>query len=426
MKPEKQTMQTWSKGKEGLLSPYRVLDLSDEKGTICGFILAQLGAEVIKVEPPDGGNERKIGPFAGNAEDPEKSLFWLAFNRGKKGITLSLESTDGKAILKKMVQKVDIVLESFHPGYLENCGLGYPALSALNQGINLVSISPFGQTGPYRDYEGPDLVIMALCGYLYLCGDSDRAPVRVSYPLSYGYAATSAAAATLVALYEREISGEGQHVDVAAQEAMTGFTLMAPTFWDALKTIPRRAGQSRGGASVNIREEWGCKDGWVAFSVYGGEFGGRMNRALVDWLDTEGLATQLLKSLDWSNLDMAKLSDELINEIEKCIGNFFKRHTKAELFEGCTKRGINLCPVWTSPDLLNFSQLKERDYWVTVDHPEFGMSLKYTGPFFSSTEVECPVKGRAPRKGQHNDEIYSKLLDFSEAQIHDFKKKGVI
>ena len=115
-------MQTWSK--EGLLSPYRVLDLSDEKGTICGFILAQLEQEVIKVEPPDGGNERK-GPFAGDAKDPEKSLFWLAFNRGKKGITLNLESTDGRAILKKLVQKVDIVVESFHPGYLENCGLGY-------------------------------------------------------------------------------------------------------------------------------------------------------------------------------------------------------------------------------------------------------------------------------------------------------------
>jgi benzylsuccinate CoA-transferase BbsE subunit len=424
MIPEKATMEMQNKA--GLLSPYRILDLSDDKGTICGFILAQLGAEVIKVEPPDGGNERKIGPFAGNVEHPEKSLFWHAFNRGKKGITLNLESTGGRAIFEKLVKKVDIIVESFHPGYLDKYGMGYSVLSTLNQGVSLVSITPFGQSGPYKDYEGPDLVIMALCGYLYLCGDSDRAPVRVSYPLSYGYAATSAAAASLAALYEREMSGGGQHIDVAAHEAMTAFTLMAPTFWEASKTIPRRAGQSRGGASVSIREEWECKDGWVAFSVYGGEFGGRMNKALVDWLDTEGLATELLKSLDWRNLDLAKLADGLVSEIEQRFGNFFKTHTRSELFDGCTQRGINLCPVWTSPDLLDFSQLTERHYWTAADHIGLGMSLKHAGPFFSSTEVDCPVRSIAPQLGEHNREIYGELLNYSEEQMHGFKKEGAI
>jgi len=421
---EKQMMETSNKA--GLLSPYRVLDLSDEKGTVCGFILAQLGAEVIKVEPPQGGNERKKGPFVGGAKEPGESLFWSAFNRGKKGVTLNLESDDGKGILKKLVQKADIVLESFRPGYLEHSGLGYSVFSELNKGVVLVSITPFGQTGPYSMCEGPDLVVAALSGYLYLCGDTDRAPVRVTYPLSYGYAATNAAAAALVALYEREASGIGQHVDVAAQEAMTEFTLMAPTFWEAMKTIPRRAGQSRGGGSVSIRDTWECKDGWVAFSIYGGEFGGRMNKALMDWLDSEGLAAQDVKSLDWYNLDMAKVSDEVVAEIEECIGNFFKRHTKAELFEGCMERGINLCPVWTSPDLLDFGQLKERNYWVTTDHPELGMSLKHTGPFFSSTEVDGLVRGPAPQMGQHNDEIYSDLLNYSEAEIHHLRKEGVI
>ena len=412
--------------KTGLLSPYRVLDLSDEKGTICGLILAQLGAEVIKIEPPGGGNEREKKPFAGGVEGPEKSLFWSALNRGKKGIVLNLESTDGKAIFKKLVQNVDFVLESFPPGYLENRGLDYSVLSALNQGIILVSITPFGQTGPYRSYEGSDLVITALSGYLYLCGDTDRAPVRVTYPLSYGYAATNAAAASVIALYEREMSGVGQHVDVAAQEAMTEFTLMAPTFWDAMKEIPRRAGQSRGGGSVSIRDTWECKDGWVAFSIYGGEFGGRMNISLVDWMDSEGLATQHLRGLDWRNLDMTKIPDEIVTEIEECIGRFFKRHTRAELFKGCMERGINLCPVWTAPDLLDFDQLKERNYWAAMDHQELGMSLKHTGPFFSSTEVDGLVKDPAPQLGQHNHEIYSEWLNYSEVEIDHFKKKGVI
>jgi len=412
--------------KTGLLSSYRVLDLSDDKGTICGLILAQLGAEVVKVESPAGGNERKKGPFAKGVEEPENSLFWSAFNRGKKGITLNLESVDGKAIFKKLVQKADIVLESFHPGYLKSSGIDYSALSLLNQGIILVSISPFGQTGPYRSYEGSDLVVMALSGYLYLCGDPDRAPVRVSYPLSYGYAATNAATATVIALYEREISGMGQHIDVAVQEAMTEFTLMAPTFWDAMKEIPRRAGQSRGGGSVGIRDTWECKDGWVAFSIYGGEFGGRMNKTLVDWLDSEGLATQHLRSFDWLNLDMAKVPDKIVTEIEECIGRFFKNHTRADLFKGCMERGINLCPVWNAPDLLDFVQLKERDYWTTIDHQEFGMSLKHAGPLFSSTEVDGLVECPAPQLGQHNYETYSELLHYSEAEIHHFKENGVI
>lgn len=417
-------METWNKA--GLLGSYRVLDLSDTKGTVCGYILAQLGAEVIKVESPQGGNERREGPFAAGAKGCKESLFWSAFNRGKKGVTLNLESGDGKEIFKKLVQKADIVLESFRPGYLENNGLGYPVLSALNQGVILVSITPFGQTGPYGTYEGPDLVVTALSGYLYLCGDTDRAPVRVTYPLSYGYAATNAVAGALVALYEREASGVGQHVDVAAQESMTEFTLMAPTFWDAMKTIPRRAGQSRGGGSVSIRDTWECKDGWVAFSIYGGEFGGRMNKALMDWLDSDGLAPQQLKNLDWYNLDMTKVSDEVVAGIEECIGNFFKRYTRTELFEGCTERGINLCPVWTAPDLLDFVQLKERNYWVTADHPELGMSLKHTGPFFASTETNGLMMNPAPQMGQHNLEIYSELLNYSEAEIHRLKKEGVV
>jgi benzylsuccinate CoA-transferase BbsE subunit len=412
--------------KTGLLSSYRVLDLSDEKGTICGLILAQLGAEVVKIESPVGGNERKKGPFAKGIEEPENSLFWSAFNRGKKGITLDLESIEGKEIFKKLVQNADIVLESFPPGHLQNCGLGYSVLSALNQGIILVSITPFGQTGPYRTYEGPDLVVTALSGYLYLCGDPDRAPVRVSYPLSYGYAATNAAASTVIALFEREMSGVGQHVDVAAQEAMTEFTLMAPTFWDAVKKIPRRAGQSRGGGSVSIRDTWECKDGWVAFSIYGGEFGGRMNESLVDWIYSEGLASEHMKSFDWHNLDMTKIPDEIVTEIEECIGSFFKKHTRADLFKGCMERGINLCPVWAAHDLLDFDQLKERNYWATIDHHEFGMNLKHTGPLFSSAEVDGLSKDPAPQLGQHNQEIYTELLNYSEAEIHNFKKKGVI
>jgi crotonobetainyl-CoA:carnitine CoA-transferase CaiB-like acyl-CoA transferase len=151
-----------------------------------------------------------------------------------------------------------------------------------------------------------------------------------------------------------------------------------------------------------------------------------MNKMLIDWIDSEGLAPEKMRSLDWYNLDMAKVSDDVVIQIEECIGNFFKRHTRSELFEGCMERGINLCPVWTAPDLLDFVQLKERNYWVTADHPELGKTLKHTGPFFSSTEVDGFAMCPAPQIGQYNSEVYSELLNYSDTEIHTLKKEGVI
>ena len=410
-----------------MLSPYRVLDLSDERGTVCGQILAQLGADVIKIEEPSGTPERSIGPFVGDIRHPERSLFWFAFNRGKKSITLHLESQEGKEIFKRLIRNADIVVESFPPGYLDGIGLGYSALRQVNPGIIVVGISPFGQTGPYRNYKGPDIVIMALSGYMYLCGDTDRAPVRVSYPLAYGYAGTQGAIGCLIALYAREITGEGQHVDVSAQEAMSEFTLMAPLFWDTLKKVNMRSGQFRGGGSRRTRDIWQCKDGWVTFGIYGGQLGGRMNKELAMWIDSEGPTDEFLKSIDWETLDMATVSQEYIDKIEKAAGDFFISHTMAELYEGALKRGINLCPIWTPRELLSSVQLEARDFWVQVEHAELGISITYPGNFFKSSAVSPSHVGeRAPLIGEHNNEIYRGELGLSVSELSHLKERGII
>jgi crotonobetainyl-CoA:carnitine CoA-transferase CaiB-like acyl-CoA transferase len=204
---------------ELLLEPYRVLDLTDAKGLLCGKILADLGADVIKIERPGGDPARNIGPFYHGIPHPEKSLFWFAYNANKKSITLNIESTDGQELLKKLVAKTNIVLESFTPGYMESLGLSYEKLTSVNRQLIMVSISAFGQTGPYKDYKASDIVLVAMGGSMYLYGDSDRPPVRISFPQAYLHASADAAVASVIALYYQQVIGEGQHVDVSAQES---------------------------------------------------------------------------------------------------------------------------------------------------------------------------------------------------------------
>lgn len=410
-----------------MLSTYRVLDLSNDKGTVCGQILAQLGADVIKVEPPGGSQERSKGPFVDGVCHPENSLFWMAFNRGKRSITLNLENQNGKEILTKLASNADALIESFPLGYLDTIGLGYSALKEINPCIIVVSISPFGQTGPYRNYKGPDIVIDALSGYMYLCGDSDRAPVRVSYPLAYGYAGTQGAAGCLIALYAREITGEGQYVDVSAQEGMTEYTLMAPLFWNILGRINTRSGQFRGGSSRRTREIWQCKDGWVTFGIYGGQLGGRVNKELTMWMDSKGLSNDFMNSIDWEMLDMAAISPEHLEMIEKSLGEFFIRHTMAELYEGSIQRKINLCPIWTPCEILSSIQLEARDFWEQVQHEELKRNITYPGNFFKSSAMPAGNTGeRAPLLGEHNNEIYQGEMGLSASEIGHLKDKGII
>ena len=151
---------------ESMLAPYRVLDLTDDKGFYCGQLLGSLGADVIKIERPGGDPARNIGPFFHDIPDPEKSLFWLALNSNKRGITLNIEAANGKEIFKRLVKTADVVVESSAPGYMDKLGLGYSELEKINPGVVMTSITPFGQTGPYRDYKASDLVCWAMGGLL--------------------------------------------------------------------------------------------------------------------------------------------------------------------------------------------------------------------------------------------------------------------
>jgi len=215
-----------------MLDPYRILDLSDEKGFYAGQLLGNLGADVIKIEPPGGDEARKFGPFLNDIPEPQRSLFWLGYNTNKRGITLNLHTADGRKILCELVKNADVLVETFPPRYLDQIGLGYDALKKINSKLIMASITPFGQTGPYSLLNASDLICWAVSGLLFMTGDSDRPPVRVSHiPFTYLLASMDAAAAITIALHWRCRSGKGQHIDVSVQESANKSAMMLRERW---------------------------------------------------------------------------------------------------------------------------------------------------------------------------------------------------
>lgn len=413
---------------EGLLSSYRVLDLTNERGYLCGKILGDLGADVIKVEPPGGDQGRKIGPFYHDIPDPEKSLYFFAYNTSKRGITLNIKTVDGREIFKRLVETADVVVESSMPGCMDRLGLGYSALSQVNPRVILTSITPFGQTGPYSDYKVADIICWAMGGMMYLMGDPDRPPVQVSLPQAYLHGAAWAAAHTTVALYYRELTGEGQHVDVAVQPYIVYSQMGANRFWDTIGVNVKRGGSKRIRPETGAWQRliWTCKDGYMSFLLRGGLPGARTNRAIVEWMDSEGLAEDFLKAIDWDSLDWDTINPEFADLIQDAFGRFFLNHTKSELYELAKKAHAILYPVSDVKDILENAQLANRGFWVGVEHPELGVNITYPGAFVKDSLGACRIRRRAPLIGEHNEEIYHEELGFSPDELVVFTEAGVL
>ncbi|MDP2917039.1 MAG: CoA transferase [Dehalococcoidia bacterium] len=410
---------------EPMLAPYRVLDLTNEWGFLCGRLLGDFGADVIKIEKPCGDPSRNIGPFFRDNPDSQKSLYWFFYNANKRGITLDIETADGKEIFKKLIKTVDFVLESFEPGYMDKLGLGYSALSEINPRIILTSITPFGQTGPYSTIKPSDIAAMALCGWMYQCGDEDRPPVRIGLPQAYVQGAAQAVGGTLAAHYYRETTGEGQHYDAAAFPWLA-YIHQNHVWWYASKKYSTRHGPRWEWTGRPIsRYVWECKDGYIAFAVLGGNFG-LSQKALVDWMDTEGMAPDFMKEIKWTELDFDKVTQEFRDRFEEPIVKFFKLHTRAEIFHEAVKRRIVLLPIYSPKDMLESPELNARGYWIPVEHPELGTAITYPGAFFKSSETAWSMRRRAPFIGEHNEEIYTGELGLSKQELAMLKQGNII
>jgi crotonobetainyl-CoA:carnitine CoA-transferase CaiB-like acyl-CoA transferase len=411
-----------------MLDEYRVLDLTDEKGLLCGRVLADLGADVIKVEPPHGCSARKIGPFYKDIPHPERSLYWFAYNLNKRGITLNLECVDGRELFRRLIETADVIIESFPPSYMKNLGLGYYDLRRIRSDIIMTSITPFGQEGPYCNFQAADLVCWSMGGFAYTTGYQDRPPVQISFPQAYLAGALEAAVGAVTALYYREVFGEGQHLDVSIQAAVAKNLMNAPLFWQVMGVNIARAGPNRVGLSVSGGQRiiWKCKDGEVSFSFFGGRAGARTNRSLVEYMDEKGAAPEFLKEMDWEGFDLTTATQEVIGLLGQSTHDFFMRHTKKELFQEAIERRMTLYPVQTVSDIMSDPQLVERGCWEEVEHPELGARLLYNGlPFLSSEKLQSG-KMRAPLIGEDNEEIYLEELGLSREDLTRLAELGAV
>ena len=300
------------------------MDLSGELGVYCGKLLADVGADVIKVEPPGGDSMRRTGPFlesAGDAEPPENSIHWRHYNTNKRSITLDIASDAGSALLHRLAGNADVLLESFQPGYLDSLGLGYGHLSDGNPGLVYASLTAFGQTGPYRDYKASDLVGFAMGGYMYVTGWPDTPANKLWGSQAYHTTSNRAFIGILIALYHRLASGQGQQVDVSMQEAVATTTEHVNTTYNYTGESAVRCGFRHGGQFVAT---WRCRDGYVSITT-------NTQKAWDDlraWMDREGMAGDLM---DERYSDRFILRGELSSHIEGLIEAWTLTHTRQEI-----------------------------------------------------------------------------------------------
>ena len=412
-----------------VLSPYRVLDLTGEDGWLCGRILGDLGADVVKVEPPGGDRARHKGAFYHDEHDPDKCLTWFAYNANKRGLALDLQARAGQDLFRRLARQADFVIESFAPGFLSARGIGYPELHEINPRLVFTSITPFGQTGPYAHHRGADLHATALSGFMSLVGEPGKPPLRVSLPQAPMWAGMYAAAGTLIAHYHRQSTGCGQHVDVSMQASMLLALANAPAYWSLNRENLQRAGAQVVGRSLTgakIRAIYPCWDGYINFIIYGGEAGKRSNQAMVEWMAESGVAPEWLKKKDWDAFNVAVSTQDEIDAIEQHFAAFLVQRTKAEFADESVKRGILGYPVNDARDIRADPQLSARGFWQAVDHPELGATITYPGAFAKFSCHRPVIRRRAPRIGEHNEEIYRRELGLSGKEFEQLKQSGVI
>lgn len=401
---------------EQALSGIRILDLADAKGVYGTRILADLGADVIKVEPPDGDPMRKIPPFVGDVPGPDRSLYWLYRNLNKRGVTLNLESKEGREIFKRLAESSDILVETFEPGYMKQLGLDYEALREVNPGLIMASITDFGQTGPYSHYKGSDIVDFAMSGAMIINGIPDRAPVNMPGHTACDSGAVYAMGGVLLALYARASIEQGQYVEVSAQEAALAalypWSIPGYSYKSAAGRIPFAGPRMmpRTGALMIVP----CQDGYV------------------QWLATSPRHFESLYALLGNPTELVEMGNTIIDiaprigeQIDK-VTRYTTNMTMQEFFErGQEEFSLPCCPVCTPAEFIDNRHIKARGFLQEVEHPEVGKALYATMPF-RMTETPPEVRRPAPRLGEHNQEVYHEELGFAMEELSTLKRAGII
>lgn len=395
------------------LSGLRILDLTDLKGAMSAKLFGDMGADVIKVEPPEGDAARRIGPFLDNKPHPERSLLFWFYNTSKRGITLDLNQPAGQELVKQLAAKADVLVESAAPGTLARLGLGYDELKQLNPNLVLTSITPFGQTGPYADYRSSDLVAEALGGMIWTNGFPDEPPLHALGLQAYHSASFFAAIGTLLALLTRDSLGEGQWVDVSIQEAVAGAVEHIAPFYHQGLGVETRRGSLHWSRYFRVAR---CRDGYVMHCSLGDW------TSLVEWVKGDGKA-QDLEDQRWEDLVYRKDHAEHLFDI---LDDWAKDYSVAELMEGAQLRRIPYAMVRPPEALVDDPQLNDRGFFSDIEHPELSRTVRYPGGPIHFTTTPWRIARRPPLLGEHNTEVYGNELGLGADRLSALKQAGVI
>jgi crotonobetainyl-CoA:carnitine CoA-transferase CaiB-like acyl-CoA transferase len=403
---------------ESALADLRVLDLTHQiAGPYCTKLLADYGAEVVKIERPDGGDPaRRYGPFPHDQPHLEKSALFLHLNTNKRGITLDLKTAAGKEMFIELVRWAEVVVENFSPRVMPSLGLTYDMLVQVNPRLVMTSISNFGQTGPYRDYKAQDILLYAMGGAMHQTGVAEREPIKLAGNLMQYHGGTVAATATLVGVYGAQLQGIGQHIDVSLFETHAGTVDRRSTFLTAYAYAGEEIRRQASGAQGMLpRGIYPCRNGYVCIHVTN-EWWPRLTQMLdrPEWLTDPKFATPA-----------GRMHIEHQAEFDALFYPWLLEHTKQEIMERAQAARVLATAVNSPEDVLNDRHFQARAFFVEVNHPDAGC-VKQPGPPFGMTETPWRIRRCAPRLGQHNEKIYGGMLGLSREELMVLREQGVI
>ena len=384
-----------------LLAGYRVLDLTSSIGALCGKLLRDFGMDVIKVEPPGGDAARSEPPFAKGHAHREGSLRFAYLNAGKRSVTLDVTKARGKKLLLELVARADIVVEDFPPGYLAEIAIGYDALIEKRSKLILVSVSGFGQDGPYANYKTTDLIGNAMGGLLYISGDPKMTPCNPPETQAFYYTSLFACYGVMLALWQRETRGIGAWIDASVQASMALHEHVAFNYSAEGRVMKRAGSQHQHNAPANLFQ---CKNGWISLFVTQTHW----PLLLKVWSDHD----PALDDPKWINSNLRRQHADYINAQ---VTTFTSQFLKEDLAELMQKNGIPGLPVNSPSDFMKDAHIQARGFFASVSHPVLGSFAQPGTPFMVDGRRAPPSS--APLLGQHNNDVWCGELGLSSNEV---------
>ncbi|MDO8530998.1 MAG: CoA transferase [Dehalococcoidia bacterium] len=395
------------------LAGFRVVEYGNNiSAAFCAKLMGDLGAEVIKVERLQGDESRQRGPFPNDVPDSEKSALFLYLNTNKRGVTLNVEDARGRDLFLRLMKRADLLVENNAPAHMERLGLTYQTLQGVNSALVATSITPFGQSGPYRDFRGYSIQASAMGGVTTVNGSSDREPLAPPYDLMDYAGGLYGCATSCVALLERDMSGLGQHVDVSVSDCIaamhTGLYI-----WDGL-TVGRRSGRS-GRGEVFPNGLWRCKDGYISMIA----------PQVAQWIRF----VKVMGDPEWTKQpryrDRHAMATKYPEEVDALLAPWLMEHTKDEIFALCREAHVPVAPVQTIDEVMRDEQLQYRGFFTRIFREDIG-EISAPGSPYHFSETPCAAHSPPPKLGEHNENVFCGDLGLSNDDLEKLRRSGVI